>query len=138
MFWQCRCNGVDRNVHGGLGSAVYSEVESDNDEEVELVVEYEADFENINSVDKGINDEINVKIDVSVDWGFKYGVRAKVGISVDWDVGKVVGGKVGSDVGCELDRDLPFGSLWVVYFNKLFLSLNIEIELADNKHLIYV
>ena len=39
-------------------SYVDAEAESDNDKGVELLVEYEVDYENDNSVKKGVKDEI--------------------------------------------------------------------------------
>ena len=43
------------------------------------------------SVNKGVKDEVNVKIDGGVDWGSKYWVVVKVGVILAWGVGKVVG-----------------------------------------------
>ena len=48
-------------------SDVGGEVKSDNDERVEFLVGYEVYYENGNSVNKSVKDEVTEKIDGSVD-----------------------------------------------------------------------
>ena len=72
---QCRMRCFDRDVNyctdRGIGSVVYSgadvEVQVEGDEEIELKVECEVDYESVSSANKYVKDEVGVNINNSVD-----------------------------------------------------------------------
>ena len=102
-------------------SDFYGEFESDKYEGIELVAEYEVDYENGKSVNKCVKDEVNLKTDGSEDWGIKYwfsvevvgsvgsGVIKGVEKGVDAEIGRVIGDWVGNYVRGAVDRYVGAG-----------------------------